>query len=58
MISRVLHEATIDGLVNDGRDFWVSVARECSGDNGGNLICIKGVGSETGLFGTVFLGKS
>ena len=25
---------------------------------GGNLICIKGVASETGLFGTVFLGKS
>ena len=23
-----------------------------------NLICIKGVGSGTGLFGTVFLGKS
>ena len=29
-----------------------------SGDKGGNLICIKGVGSETGLFGIVFLGKS
>ena len=56
---RGLHEAaTLYGLVNDRRDFWVSVARDLGGDKGGSLICIKGVGSETGLFGTVILGKS